>query len=1481
MKGGIFHNDEGISPVIGGVLILAISVTLLTTVQLNYVPVWNAQEELNHLEKVNDDFKELKSSIESSAVSGTVLSSPFSMGFKYSPKIIGYNPKESAYATMRINKDAWAEVRYNEVLPEGIDDATAIKNVSTSTITYSLYGTRNHSSFIYEHGLIRRSGSNYTASAQKLVVNDTLYLLSVNATSPESTSGLDRRTINVYPTSPAGNSVIGRNVWLILHTKPEYADWWESNIQAEGGIIKKKDSANGTLIVFFNKNLTIRMGETQIATTSRTAPPHSPQYRLVKVTPQNINLPIEGITTIEVEVQDFYNNPVPDVLVNFNANSSGTLVSNAYSKAELLQTSAISGADGRAKIQMRTHGPGIYYIDASIPAYTATFVYPASSQGGFITLSYTGSEPLYGITATLKNGFGMAYPPGEPISFSASEGTVSPLTDNTNAAGNASTVLDTAAAAGIKITNIRTGGINRSSATITWDTINTITVTANRTPGGYIFNFVDIPTNISTSGCIRYGTSPGNYPYITCDAQQRSTHNVSLSGLQAYTAYYFIVNSSRAGGGSINSSEYLFVTEPAAVDTTAPASITGLTNVTYVPLFINWTWTDPADADFAYVQVYIDGIFKSNVAKGALSYNGSYFMPNSTHTISTHTVDTSNNVNTTWVNHTAATTSILTYVYDLLTTDGTVTGFSSARNGSDGGESAIFTEAQVGGVNRSNRTQNPGKTITMGSQSGIYSSSSLDAVDGSIDITRALTEKQVKTVVYYMGQRESAADLAAGTNFTTEPVNVYLPEQGVVVRTAWLELWQLSGTTTAANVGTIDLFLNGVNYSVIKGGTYQSNSGESLITAAAANVTPAFSAFTSPTVFTAAVKTSAASNAQALMLYITYEYDPNSPTQLKTIRYPLDTKTGQIAAGTSTSFVYNVSIPGAATIRSSWFEVRGKVDSASTTDAVISARISTNATFSTGVSLDMALRDNLEFLYLFKTTPEFSINTPQTLIVRNQNQIVYTLGGEVVVTYEYSNAAPIQLKTVKYYVGQQTAIGGTTTLSGSTTVFIPEQGANVRSVWARVRTTYTSATASTQTVAGSIGGTAVASQAYTIDTNNELIGDYMIIYNMTSTTSSLVNNTVIFVNNTFSNTGHGPPATELYITYEYDPASPVEQKTVEYLAGQSAVQATTRNENFDIIVTESETTRRSAYIDYVTLSSAAVDYTTTSAIDTAFSSLTVNIDGTGEALTAGVLNNDTQNRITASTNTYDINYSSSANAAFSGVARLTYEFRKNNSLDVTYTFTETNSSALWQSVSIQDSSYGDALANASIFNIVSGRWEPVLTSAFAGGTTPATHVNTVVGAGGNASNYDSGGGQIKLRYNWTGAAVNNSLGVDMVNVTVFYSTGGVFRLNVTTNTTGIPDAGAQVLQLRYNVSNDNFTLQIWNGSEWNNRTTLNDTVMSYRNITLQPSELLSDGTMAGNAATINKYYMLVRYLDLNPGATPGRLYLDYQRVYSS
>jgi hypothetical protein len=552
-------NENAVSPVIGAILMLAIGVTILTTVQLNFIPVWNTQEELDHIHKMFDDFKELKSGIESTIQGGTTSSLPINMGFKYSPKFLVYNPKDSAFVSLEVKENTWAEVRYNEMFPDGMRDETSIINLTTSTITYALMGQK-YNSFIYEHGIIRRSSSNFSSSSQVAIANGTIYLLGVKPLGPETISGIEMRSVNIYPTSQQKNSVLGKNVWLILHTKPEYVNWWKEAIEREEkGAVKIMNNTTGIVIASFN-NTVIKMGEAYISTTSSNAPPHAPPYRVVKITPDNSYLPVDGFTTFVAEVQDKYNNPVPNVLVSFSINKTRK-PANANTTTSLLQDSAISGTNGRASVVLKTSGAGFYYIDATASGKSTTFAYPASSQGYSLSLSYSGSEPNYTINATLKDGFETPII-GKIVEFGSSDGYLTPNSSNTDTLGVATTVLNTTNASGLSITGIKADLITNKTASITWDVVNNITITAKT---GNVFNYNVTSTKVKSSGCVHYGTTPGNYIHtspINCLSIINSSHNVSLTDLSPGIAYYFIVNSSRSDENNTNSTEYMFVTIP-------------------------------------------------------------------------------------------------------------------------------------------------------------------------------------------------------------------------------------------------------------------------------------------------------------------------------------------------------------------------------------------------------------------------------------------------------------------------------------------------------------------------------------------------------------------------------------------------------------------------------------------------------------------------------------------------------------------------------------------------------------------------------------------------------------------------------------------------------------------------------------------------------------------------------------------------------
>lgn len=90
-------------------------------------------------------------------------------------------------------------------------------------------------------------------------------------------------------------------------------------------------------------------------------------------------------------------------------------------------------------------------------------------------------------------------------------------------------------------------------------------------------------------------------------------------------------------------------------DTTPPAGVTDLSETALGETWINWTWRNPPDADFNHTEVWLNGMFMMNVYAPEHSYNATNLLSNTTYELGTRTVDNSGNVNSSWVNDTAAT----------------------------------------------------------------------------------------------------------------------------------------------------------------------------------------------------------------------------------------------------------------------------------------------------------------------------------------------------------------------------------------------------------------------------------------------------------------------------------------------------------------------------------------------------------------------------------------------------------------------------------------------------------------------------------------------------------------------------------------------------------------------------------------------------------------------------------------------------------
>ncbi len=401
---------------------------------------------------------------------------------------------------------------------------------------------------------------------------------------------------------------------------------------------------------------------------------------------------------------------------------------------------------------------------------------------------------------------------------------------------------------------------------------------------------------------------------------------------------------------------------------------------------------------------------------------------------------------------------------------------------------------------------------------------------------------RIKTVEYTFGSYSGAtapADIASNGFWTPAAITVYLPENGKTIRSAWLEVFTHA---TAVNASDVQVRFNtgATPATVVDNITAQitNQTGETQILRILADVTSQITT-TSPQLYSMDFRvTGPASNSHSAKLFITYEYDDTSATRLRTVRFPLysaggtATKTTVSNAGTH-GFTYNADLGegGSATVRQYWFEIHGfQQNDGNTTDATVRAEVSGQAAGNL-LAVDMALQTDRWFQYIAPNLPGFSLNTSQTLNVTLSKQ-VYMLGGELVVTYEAPETAPVKTKTIKYFYGQDISFGGST--YPSRVLSFEEGGFSPKEIYARYTGTLVSnTTVRTITVASSLDGNAVPSAGYQIGREAAAyLSHFTLFHSLTSQIAHLHDGTVIDINHTCG-TQFGAIGVELIITYQY------------------------------------------------------------------------------------------------------------------------------------------------------------------------------------------------------------------------------------------------------------------------------------------------------------------------------------------------------------
>ncbi|MBW2980816.1 hypothetical protein KY360_05360 [Candidatus Woesearchaeota archaeon] len=182
-------------------------------------------------------------------------------------------------------------------------------------------------------------------------------------------------------------------------------------------------------------------------------------------------------------------------------------------------------------------------------------------------------------------------------------------------------------------------------------TINKVTSTVNLTLNGYDSNITINQTQSVTINATLVTPSSG-YIELYQDSGLINSGQSPLTNTTTYNDYgTFNITVTYSETQNYSSS---FETHFISVqDVISPGSVTNLEETAVGYTWIYWNWTNPGDTDFDEAIVYIDGVNEVNTSNSY--YNATGLTSNTNHTISIRTKDTSGNINTTWVNDTAAT----------------------------------------------------------------------------------------------------------------------------------------------------------------------------------------------------------------------------------------------------------------------------------------------------------------------------------------------------------------------------------------------------------------------------------------------------------------------------------------------------------------------------------------------------------------------------------------------------------------------------------------------------------------------------------------------------------------------------------------------------------------------------------------------------------------------------------------------------------
>lgn len=366
--------DRGVSPVIGMMLVAAIAVLLLGTLQTTAVPTWNEDIEFTHLRESESTFKTLHDTLQNVAGNGIERSITVRLAPEYPQRFVLRNPPNPS-GQLRTTSAGTVSIANASVSGDAGDfwDGST-KTYSTRSITLAPeYGyVDNFERFVVENSVVatQYDQAAVTQTTQNLVDGRRITLVMINGSLQRS--GVGTTNVELKPVSAPTNAIAIRNdtgpITLTVPTLLGPETWddllAEENASVEGGHVITHSVETGDplneLTITLETGVTYELRLAKIGVGNRIDTTEEPTY-VMEVAGDNQTVFVGGSAELAVEVRDRFNTPQSGVDVTFR-----TLEGRGEFRNGENTTTITTDEDGQATAQFVPRSPDRTVIQASI-----------------------------------------------------------------------------------------------------------------------------------------------------------------------------------------------------------------------------------------------------------------------------------------------------------------------------------------------------------------------------------------------------------------------------------------------------------------------------------------------------------------------------------------------------------------------------------------------------------------------------------------------------------------------------------------------------------------------------------------------------------------------------------------------------------------------------------------------------------------------------------------------------------------------------------------------------------------------------------------------------------------------------------------------------------------------------------------------------------------------------------------------------------